>query len=491
VSAASFGSDRPSSGGGALEALLVERDARIAEQAARIAELEAVVAELRARLGQNSRNSSKPPSSDGYGKPSANKKKRSLRKRSGRKPGGQSGHQGAHLERAEVPDAQVPHEPEACAGCGGDLAGAERVGDREESRQVFDLPEEIALRVIEHVAVCRLCDGCGQLTAGSFPQGVVAPVQYGPGMHALGVYLHVFQHLPYDRARQVILDLTGAELSTGTLKAWVDQAAAGLTEFDEQLRQLLRTAAVVNFDETGARIAGRLGWVHSASTEQLTRYTAHAKRGVEAIDAAGVLPGFGGVAVHDGWKPYRTYTDAIHALCGAHHLRELLATEEQGQGWASVMSCLLLDAKAQVERATANGLAALTEKALTELHASYRGVIAAGYEGHPGLAENAGKKLKRTDAQNLLLRLDERETEALRFAHDLRVPFTNNLAENDIRMVKLQQKISGCWRTDDGAERYLRVRSYISTARKQGHRPLAVLAQLAAGQAWMPMAAGP
>ncbi len=155
------------------------------------------------------------------------------------------------------------------------------------------------------------------------------------------------------------------------------------------------------------------------------------------------------------------------------------------------MSCLLLDAKTQVEHATANGLAALTEKALAELHASYRCVIAAGYEKHPGLAENAGKKLKRTDAQNLLLRLDERETEALRFAHDLRVPFTNNLAENDIRMVKLQQKISGCWRTDEGAERYLRVRSYISTARKQGHRPLAVLAQLAAGQAWIPMAAGP
>jgi transposase len=462
---------------------------------ARIVEQDGVIAELRAQLGQNSRNSSKPPSSDGYGKPSvdekAGKKDRSLRKRSGRKPGGQDGHEGAHLERVEVPDAKVLHEPQACAGCGGDLAGAERIRDGEESRQVFDLPEEISLRVIEHAAVRRCCESCGEITAGCFPPGVGAPVQYGPGIHALGVYLHVFQHLPYDRARQLILDITGAELSTGTLKAWVDHAAAGLTEFDEQLRQLLSKAPVVNFDETGARIAGRLGWVHSASTETLTRYTAHAKRGVEAIDHAGVLPGFGGVAVHDGWKPYRAYTQAVHALCAGHHLRELLAAQERGQVWALGMSCLLLDTKTLVDEAKARGLATLTEKALTELHASYRGVIALGYEENPGLAENAELKIKRTKAQNLLLRLDCQQPEVLRFAHDFQVPFTNNLAEQDIRMVKLQQKISGCWRTDQGAQRYLRVRSYISTARKQGHRPLAVLAQLAAGQAWVPMAAGP
>jgi transposase len=462
---------------------------------ARIVEQDGVIAELHAQLGQNSRNSSKPPSTDGYAKPSVEektgKKDRSLRKRSGRKPGGQDGHEGAHLERVEVPEATVLHEPQACAGCGGDLQGAERLEDGEESRQVFDLPEEIALRAIEHVAVNRCCEGCGQITAGRFPRGVGAPVQYGPEIHAFGVYLHVFQHLPYDRARQLILDLTGAELSTGTLKVWVDQAAAGLTEFDEQLRALLCKAPVVNFDETGARIAGRLGWVHSASSETLTRYTMHARRGVEAIDAAGVLPDFSGIAVHDGWKAYSTYKDAIHALCGAHHLRELLAAEQAGEAWALGMSCLLLDTKALVDQAKAAALTALSEQALTELHASYRAVIALGYSEHPGLAENAKLKMKRTDAQNLLLRLDDKQTEALRFANDFQAPFTNNLAENDIRMVKLQQKISGCWRTDHGAQRYLRVRSYISTARKQGHRPLAVLSQLAAGQAWMPMAAGP
>jgi transposase len=476
-----------------LEDEIEQRDHRIAELEAAVAERDLTIADLRGRLSKNSRNSSKPPSSDGLSKPAADEKKnkRSLRGRSGRKQGGQEGHEGAHLQPVEVPDDRVWHEPECCEGCGGDLEGAARVEDGEESRQVFDLPEEIALEVIEHVAVRRWCGGCGTVSAGSFPLGVLAPVQYGPGVHALGVYLHVFQHIPYDRARQAILDLAGADVSTASIKAWVDRAAAGLTEFDEQLRGLLCNAPVVNFDETGARIAGRLGWIHSASTDTLTRYTAHARRGVEAMDDAGVLPGFTGVAVHDNWKPYRSYTDAVHALCGGHHLRELLAAQEAGEVWALGMSCLLLDTHDAVEQAKTAGLERLAKQALHELHASYRGVIALGYEQHPGLAENAEKKMKRTDAQNLLLRLDEREDEALRFAHDFRVPFTNNLAEQDIRMVKLQQKISGSWRTDEGAERYMRVRSYISTARKQGQRPIDVLSALAAGQPWLPQAAGP
>jgi transposase len=473
-----------------LEDEIEVRDHTIAELEAQLGQLQEAVAELRQRLGKNSRNSSKPPSSDGLAKPPANnskkKNKRSLRRRSGRKPGGQPGHEGARLERVEVPDDRVEYEPDCCESCGGDLQGAERVEEGEECRQVFDLPEEIALRVIEHVAVCRCCEDCGTVSAGSFPEGVRAPVQYGPGVHALGVYLHVFQHIPYDRARQLIFDLTGADVSTASITAWVDQAARRLTEFDEQLRQLLCKAPVVNFDETGARIAGRLGWIHSASTDTLTRYTAHAKRGTEAMDNAGVLPDFEGVAVHDGYKPYQSYEQAIHALCSGHHLRELLAAEEQGQSWASAMSCLLLDSNEQVEQAKAAGLEALAADLLADLHVCYRAVIALAYEQNPGLAANAHKRMKRTDAQNLLLRLDQRQHEALRFAHDFRVPFTNNLAEQDIRMVKLQQKISGSWRTDDGAKRYMRVRSYISTARKQGQRPIDVLAQLASGRAWMP-----
>lgn len=475
--------DRPSYA--ELEALVVAQAARIAQFEARVGEQDRLIAELRQRLDANSRNSSKPPSSDGYRKPVA-KKDRSLRRRSGRKPGGQKGHEGSHLERVQRPDRRVVHEPEGpCAGCGRDLDDAEEL-EGGESRQVFDIPEELALEVIEHVAGLRRCAGCGRVNEGRFPDGVTGRAQYGTSLRALGVYLHVFQHIPYDRARQLIADMTGAEISTGTLKAWVDQAASGLSEFDEQLRSLLCKAAVVNFDETGARIAGRLGWIHSASTETLTRYTAHRRRGTEAMDDAGVLPEFTGVAVHDGWKPYQSYEQAIHALCAGHHLRELLAAEEQGQSWASAMSCLLLDTREEVEQAKAAGRTALTKTALARLRVCYRTVIELGYEQYPGLAASAEQRIKRTKAQNLLLRLDEREDEALRFAHDFRVPFTNNLAEQDIRMVKLQQKISGSWRTEQGAERYLQVRSYISTARKQGQRPLAVLAELAAGRAWLP-----
>ncbi len=258
--------------------------------AALVVELRAEVVELKARLAANSRNSSRPGSSDGLSKPAVDPKKRSLRRRSGRKQGGQEGHGGARLDRVAVPDASVEHPPERCGGCGGDLAGAESV-EGGASRQVFDVPQQRALGVIEHVTTLRRCD-CGHVSCGEFPAGVAAPTQYGPGVRALGVYLHVFLHLPYDRACQALADLVGAAVSTGTLSEWVTAAAAGLCDFDERLRGLLTDAPVAHFDETGARIAGRLGWVHSASTEKLTRYTTHQRRGSEAIDHANVLPEF-------------------------------------------------------------------------------------------------------------------------------------------------------------------------------------------------------
>jgi len=457
-----------------------ELEARVVAQDALIGELRAQIVELQRRLDENSRNSSRPPSSDGLAKPDADAdpKKRSLRRRSGRSRGGQEGHEGARLEPVAVADEQVEHPPERCDGCGGDLADAEVVGGGER-RQVFDLPEGALLRVVEHVAQRRRC-GCGCVTAGGFPGAVGAPTQYGPGIRALGVYLVVFQHLPYDRAGQALRDLAGAAVSTGTLTGWVAQAAAGLTVFDERLRALLAAAEVCHFDETGARIAGRLGWVHSASTDTLTRYTAHARRGGEAIDAAGVLPEFGGVAVHDGWAPYRNYQGCDHGLCNVHHLRELVAAREAGHAWPLAMSCLLLDTKNLADQARNAGHDHLEAGALAELTASYQTIIQMGHDEHPPTTA------KKTKAHNLLLRLERHQPDVLRFAHDLRVPFSNNQAEQDIRMVKLQQKISGCWRTSAGAERFLAVRSYIATARKHGHRPLDVLARLAAGQPWLP-----
>jgi transposase len=466
-----------------------ELEALIAVQTARIAELEALVAELRGRLDQNSRNSSKPPSSDGYAKPEAKNKKRGLRRRSGRKPGGQLGHQGHRLERREDPDRTIVHAVERCECCGRDLSEVAIV--ESQSRQVFDLPEMPRLDCAEHWIQKRRCE-CGHVTASEFPAAVTAPTCYGPRIRALGIYLVSYQHLPYERAAEILSDWAGAPIAVATLQAFIAQGAEGLEEFLGEIRSQLADAEVAHFDETGGRIDGRLGWIHSASTDMLTLLTVHSKRGVEAMNDAGVLPDFRGVAVHDGWAPYRNFTDAEHALCGAHHLRELLAAEEQGQAWALAMGCLLLDAKDTVEQAKTAGRQRLSGRVLAELHASYRAVIELGYEENPSLADQAqGRQPKRTKAQNLLLRLDQREQEVLRFATDFRVPFDNNRSERDLRMVKLQQKISGCWRTTQGAERFLAIRSYLSTARKHGLRPLEVLAALATGEPWLPLTTGP
>ena len=448
------------------------------ELAALVVELRAEIVELKARLAANSRNSSRPGSSDGLSKPSVDPKQRSLRKRSGKKPGGQEGHGGARLVRVAVPDRSVEHPPERCDQCGAGLGDAESVPGGE-SRQVFDVPQRRALSVIEHVATQRRCE-CGHVSCGRFPAGAAAPTQYGPGVRALGVYLHVFQHLPFDRACQALLDMVGAKVSTGTLTGWVTAAAEGLCDFDERLRALLADAPVCHFDETGARIAGRLGWVHSTSTAQLTRYTTHARRGSEAIDDAGVLPCFSGVAVHDGWAPYRNYTGCEHGLCNIHHLRELQAAVEAGHTWPLAMSCLLLDTKTLVATTIAAGNERLSARHVRELAASYRTVIGMGHEEHPA---TTGKKTK---AHNLLVRLERYQPDVLRFANDFTVPFGNNQAEQDIRMVKLQQKISGCWRTTSGAQRFLTIRSYLSTTRKNGIGALSALDALTAGTPWLP-----
>jgi transposase len=362
--------------------------------------------------------------------------------------------------------------------------------EQSQSRQVFDLPEMPALECVEHWTQKRRCE-CGHLTGSGFAAGVTAPVCYGPRIRALGIYLVCYQHLPYERAAEVLTDWAGAPISVATLQAFVAQGAEGLEEFLAEIGSQLAGAEVAHFDETGGRVDGRLQWIHSASTEALTLLTVHRKRGVKAMLAAGVLPDFRGVAVHDNWAPYRNFEDVLHALCGAHHLRELVCAEEHGQAWALAMGCLLLDTKDVVEQAKAADRKRLSKKALAELHASYREIIKLGDEENPTLADHGDRRRKRTKAQNLLLRLDQREAEVLRFAHDFRVPFDNNLPERDIRMVKLQQKISGCWRTSQGAERFLAIRSYLSTARKQGLRPVDVLIALAAGRPWVPLAAGP
>jgi transposase len=460
-----------------------------AEQARLVDTLQARVVELERRLGKDSSNSSKPPSSDGLGKPARAGRQddeRAARRRSGKQPGAP----GAHLARVAQPDKVALHAPDRCRGCGADLAGASVVGVQ--ARQVFDLPP-LRLLATEHRAERRRC-ACGTTTQAAFPDHVRAAACYGPGVRALVCYLCVHQHLPVDRAAQLLADVLGAPVATGTLAAVVAEGARGLDGFAQVVRAGLATAPVAHFDETGARVAGRLHWVHSASTSLLSLFTVHAKRGKVAMDQAGVLPGFGGVAVHDGWAPYWRYQDATHALCGAHLLRELEAiSDEPGQGWAAGMAELLIDAKLVADRARAAGLQRVDDRARARLHARYQRLLADGQAANPPLPTIGRRRgrARRSSAANLLARLDTRHDEVLRSLDDCRVPFDNNQAERDLRMVKLQQKISGCWRTLAGAEAFLALRSYLSTARKHGMNPLAVLGQLFQGQAWLPASAPP
>jgi transposase len=455
----------------AQAAVIVELRAVIAGQASVIEALRARVAELERQLGQHSRNSSKPPSSDGLGKPVTPARQR---RGGGRKPGKQPGAPGAHLACVQDPDEVVIHAPERCQGCGADLLLAPVVGVA--ARQVFDLPE-IRLRTVEHRAERRRCD-CGTVRAAGFPAQARAAACYGPGVRALACYLTACQYLPVERASELLAEVLGAPVATGTLAAMVAEAAGGLGGFAAQVRAQLADAEVAHFDESGARVAGRLHWVHSASDARLSWFTVHPKRGAAAMDDGGVLPGFRGVAVHDGWAPYWHYDQATHALCNAHHLRELeAAVAEPGQGWAAEMAKWLSMARAAATRAGGTGADRVEAGMLAGLLGRYDQIIAKGYAANPPPRRPSGHRgrLQQPPAANLLGRLDARRGAVCRFLVDLRVPFSNNQAERDIRMVKLAQKISGCWRTLPGAQAFLLLRSYLSTGRKHGMNPLVIL----------------
>ena len=471
------GNERPSYD--ELAALVVQQAQVINELRARVAALEAENAELKRRLGMNSTNSSQPPSADGLAKPV----RKSLRGKTGRKPGGQAGHPGSTLAPVAVPDEVIRHEPTACGGCGGGLLGAVEVGLTR--RQVFDLPE-IAVRVTEHQAIARQC-GCGTVTRGAVPVGVDAPVQYGPRIAAIIVYLYVGQFLSKKRTAQALAELFGTPISQGTVASITRRAAAGLDGFRELVRERITAAQVVHFDETGLRVQGKLRWVHSASTSKYALIWVHDKRGRAAMDAAGVLPSFTGIAVHDAWAPYDCYPAATHALCNAHLLRELVAVteiagaDERGWCWAEQVRTALLELKAAAEHAAAEGKSAI-EPAQLSLYIGYirsAASIAASTACAPGDAVAARHRA-------LARRILDRQADYLRFATDFRVPFDNNAAEREIRMVRLREKVSGCLRTVVGATDFAAIRSYLATVAKHGIGFLHALTELIQGRAWLP-----
>jgi transposase len=300
-------------------------------------------------------------------------------------------------------------------------------------------------------------------------------VQYGPCVLSRALYLHDYQLLPYQRTAEAMRELFGCALSAGTLSTAVRQCAAGLVETELKIKRGVRRSAVIHADETGLRVAGRLHYVHVASTARLTHYGADTRRGKAAIDEIGVLPQYRGTCVHDGWLSYTFYPKCRHALCGAHLLRELIYFEElseETKAWASPLKELLLEMKAEVERVSAEGGKRLPADKLAALTESYDRLSAEGLKAPPASDVPEGVQKQ---ARNLLLRLERRKEEVLRFVTDFCVPFDNNQAERDLRMVKLQQKTSGCFRTEDGARRFCRIRSYLSTTRKQGRRVLQAL----------------
>jgi len=430
---------------------------------------EARLAELERRLGLNSTNSGKPPSSDGLNKPPAGKNKRrrtgSLREKSGRKPGGQKGHKGETLRQVADPGATVDHFPTTCRHCGSALTPSMATGYG--TRQVFDLPEPRPLVVTEHRAHRCRCGRCGAGTRAPFPDGVTAPTQYGARITAMVIYLLHFQLLPEDRLADLMADLFGVALVPATIARMSRSCARRVQGVVDAIRERVKAAPVKNMDETGFRIGGRTQWLHIAATALLTFYRVSAKRG-------SLLCGVIGIVVHDHWKPYYTMEGVLHALCNAHHLRELEALIEiEKEDWALRMQGLLRRACHATNLARDRG-EPLKPSLIALIERSFDAIVAEGlafHEAQPPLAAATHKRRgrrKRRIGHNLLLRLQNRRHDVLRFLINPDVPFTNNQAEQDGRMMKLKQKISGGFRSQQGAHDFALVRSFISTAKKQG-----------------------
>jgi transposase len=444
----------------------------VAELRVQNAALVARVAELERRLGLNSANSGKPPSSDGLKKPV---RVGSLRERTGKKPGGQKGHPGKTLSRTETPDATVDHFPPICAACGAAMSEAMATGHA--ARQVFDLPEPRPLIVTEHRAFACRCGTCGMTTRAAFPEDVAAPVQYGARMAAFVVYLLHFQLLPEKRLAELMADLFGVHLATATIAGMSKASAARFQGFALAVRDYVAAAPVKHLDETGFRIGGKTQWLHVASTILLTVYRISPKRGSLPENVVGV-------AVHDHWKPYYTLKSVLHALCNAHHLRELQALIEiEKEVWARKMRCLLRRACHAANLARGQD-APLSPRFIALVERCYDAIVTEGFafhEAQPALAcpaalgKRRGRKPHRV-GHNLLLRLHGRKRDVLRFLSDPAVPFTNTVAERDIRMMKTRQKISGGFRSEAGAAEFSVIRSVLSTARKQGWNMLRTLA---------------
>jgi transposase len=458
-----------------LAALVAAQAVELARAREEIVRLQDEVAQLKRRLGMNSGNSSMPPSSDRFSKPAP----KSLRGRTNRKQGKQPGAPGASLSLVEDPDQIVDHMPSSCSGCGTGLRRRDEVGVTR--RQVVDLPE-VRPAVTEHRLHRLRCRSCRHVTTAPGPAEATAPACYGPNVTALAVYLLTFQHIPVARTAQLLQDLLGLPVSTGWVAGVLTPVATQLDGFAERVEQALRAAPVAHFDETGIRVAGKKWWLHVACTPLLTAYLPHPQRGGEAMDEFGILTRFRGVAVHDGLMSYQDF-GRKHARCNAHHLRELVAASEAHpeHSWPRIAMKTLEELNTAAHTARDAGLAAIPAHIVDPLISRFARTVNLGLLLHP---PDRGRKQSKT--RNLLVRLRDYQHQVLLFARDLTVPFTNNQAERDLRMIKAQLKISGGWRTRHGACAWLRVRGYISTVRKNGLHVITALRAAITGSPWLP-----
>jgi transposase len=431
---------------------LLDKDTTMSASTRSLLEVLVLIVTLMAdRLNLSSRNSSKPPSSD------PNREKKS-RKKSDTKPGGQNGHTGKTLEKVDNPDkikvlkvnqSKLPKGAYTEVGY--------------ESRQVFDL--EIFRKVTEYQAQILEDENGNRFTA-EFPTGVNQPVQYGTTVKAHAVYMSQFQLIPYDRVTDYFAEQLNIPVSAGSIFNFNRQAYDLLEQFEQMVKQKLTESLQAHADETGVNVNGERLWLHCCSNDLWTHLYPHSKRGTEAMDEIGILPLFKGILSHDHWKPYYRY-DCTHSLCNAHHLRELTrAWEQDNQSWANEMHTLLENINIKV--LDSGGV--LSEYMQQKFRQQYRDIIAVGEKESPPPDESRNKgrrgRTKKTKSRNLLERLRDFEDDVLRFMTLDIVPFTNNQGERDIRMTKVQQKISGCFRSLEGAKIFCRLRSYLSTCRK-------------------------
>jgi len=439
-----------------------------------------------ATVMKNSQNSSLPPSTD------SRKRTRSLREQSGKKAGGQVGHRGATKEFVEKPDHLVIYALESCEMCGSTLSGSELAGSKR--RQVHDLPPQ-KIEVTEHRTQTKVCGRCGMKNKAKFPSGVTAPVQYGKRVRAVVAYLLGYQLLPYERCAETVKDLFNCQLSAGTLATIFKECAREMVEPLILIREGLRKSEVLGVDETNLRVKQKQDWVHVSSTDQLTLLVHDIRRGSAAIEQIGILSEYKGVAVHDGFSAYDQYRQCRHSLCNAHILRELnYVIETSKPDWASKMKKLLLEIKTAVGKAGEAGKKRLAVRQKKEFLSQYDRIVSEAGKLYQPLQRKKwpSKKPKEREspivgaARKLVNRLGAKRDEILLFMRDFKVPFDNNQAERDLRMLKVKQKISGCFRTEKGAAEFCRVRSYVSTMKKQQRGVMEAMTSVFAGQSIMP-----